>query len=130
MSLMRNGPLRSDPYFQEWAVVVGDRIRRLRNERGWSLVDLARRITKPEGGYYSAGYFSRFERGASSPPLYAYLRIADELDVEPGLLLGPDEVQRALTPEQAVLLSFLERAGIDSGDAIARLAGAVAAEPT
>ena len=42
--------------------------------------------------------------------------------VDPGVLLGPDEVQRKITPAQGVLLRFLERAGIDPETAIARLA--------
>jgi transcriptional regulator with XRE-family HTH domain len=39
--------------------VVGDRIRRLRQDRGWSLAELRAQVLKPEGGHYSAGYFSR-----------------------------------------------------------------------
>jgi transcriptional regulator with XRE-family HTH domain len=119
----RNGPRWSDPYYTEWGVVVGDRIRRLRQARGWALHELARRVRKPEGGHYSAGYFSRLERGWASAPLYVYLVIAGALEVEPGVLLGPDEVQRELAPEEAVLLRLLRRSGIEPGDAIARLAG-------
>jgi transcriptional regulator with XRE-family HTH domain len=104
-------------------VVVGDRIRRLRQARGWALHELARRVRKHEGGHYSAGYFSRLERGWASAPLYVYLVIAGALEVEPGVLLGPDEVQRELAPEEAVLLRLLRRSGIEPGDAIARLAG-------
>ena len=83
----KDGPRWSDPYYLEWAIVVGDRIRRLRRERDWSLVDLARRVTKPEGGYYSAGHFSRLERGWASAPVYAeqrlLLRVLDEAGIEP-----------------------------------------------
>jgi transcriptional regulator with XRE-family HTH domain len=123
-SFRRNdGPRWSDPYYQEWGVVVGDRIRRLRNARGWSLVELGRRISKPEGGHYSPGYFSRLERGWASAPLYVYLVIARELEVEPGTLLGPDEAQREVRPAEAVLLELLRAAKIRPGQAIARLSG-------
>src|SRR3954449_13374878 len=119
------GPRWADPYYQEWAVVVGDRIRRLRQDRGWSLIELSRRVPKPEGGLYSAGHFSRLERGWGSAPLYVYIVIAEVLEVDPGVLLGPDEVQREIAPAEGVLLRFLERVGIDPEEAIARLAGSI-----
>ena len=101
---------------------MGDRIRRLRNDRGWSLAELARRVWKPDGGHYSAGYFSRVERGWASAPLYVYLAIADVLEVKPGILLGADEATKEFTAEQRLLLGFLEAAGIEPGEALARLA--------
>ena len=48
--------------------------------------------------------------------------MAEALEVHPGVLLGPDEVQRDITPAQNVLLRFLERVGIEADEAIARLA--------
>ena len=117
-----DGPRWSDPYHCEWGCVVGDRIRRLRNDRGWSLRHLAIRVWKPGGGHYSAGYFSRLERGWASAPLYVYLAIADVLEVKPGILLGADEATRQVTAEQRVLLDFLEAAEIGPGEALARLA--------
>ncbi len=119
---LHDGPRWSDPYHVEWGVVVGGRIRRQRRERGWPLHELARRVRKPEGGNYSAGYFSRLERGWTSAPLYVYIAIAGALGVEPGVLLGPDEVQRELSPEEGVLLHMLRHAGIPPGEALARLA--------
>jgi transcriptional regulator with XRE-family HTH domain len=119
------GPRWADPYYREWAVVVGDRIRRLRQDRGWSLAELRAQVWKPEGGHYSAGYFSRLERGWGSAPLYVYIVVAEALGVDPGVLLGPDEVQRDHTPAEGVLLRFLERAEIDPEEAIARLAGSI-----
>ncbi len=118
----QGGPRWADPYYREWAVVVGDRIRRLRNERGWSIAELAHCVRKPEGGHYSAGYFSRLERGWGTAPLYVYIVIAEQLGVDPGVLLGPDEVRREITPAASVLIRFLERVGITPEDAIARLA--------
>lgn len=117
-----DGPRWQDPYYKEWSVVVGDRIRRLRTHRGWTLHDLTQKVPKPDGGSYSAGYFSRLERGWGSAPLYVYLVIAEALGVEPGALLGPDEVQRGVSASEIVLLDFLRAAGIGIGEAIASLA--------
>ena len=119
--LRRDGPRWSDPYYCEWGVVVGGRIRRLRNERGWTLLELAEKVPKPEGGGYSGGYFSRLERGWASAPLYVYLSIAAVLEVAPGVLLGMDEWQRAVSAGQRVLLRFLEVAEIEPEVAIVRL---------
>jgi transcriptional regulator with XRE-family HTH domain len=124
-----DGPRWSDPYHCEWGIVVGDRIRRLRRDRGWSLAELARRVWKPDGGHYSGGYFSRLERGWASAPLYVYLAIADVLEVKPGILLGADEAAREISAEQRVLLDFLEAAEIGPGEALARLAAPKPASP-
>jgi transcriptional regulator with XRE-family HTH domain len=117
----KDGPRWSDPYYLEWAVVVGDRIRRLRRDRGWSLTELARRVRKPDGGHYSNGHFSRLERGWASAPLYVYIKIADAFEVDPGVLMGPDEVHLGTTAEQRVLLRVLDRSGIEPAEAIVRL---------
>jgi hypothetical protein len=58
----RDGPRWSDPYYREWSVVVGNRIRRLRRERDWTLKDLCFSVWKPEGGHYSVGP-TRFSAG-------------------------------------------------------------------
>jgi transcriptional regulator with XRE-family HTH domain len=117
----KDGPRWSDPYYLDWAMTVGDRIRHLRKARDWSLADLAQRVPKPEGGFFSKGYFSRLERGWGSAPLYTYIKIAEAFEVDPGRLLGPEEVQRDVTPEESMLLRVVERAGIDPADAIVRL---------
>jgi transcriptional regulator with XRE-family HTH domain len=117
----KDGPRWSDPYYLEWAIIVGDRIRHLRRARDWALRDLAERVPKPEGGYFSTGYFSRLERGWGSAPLYTYIKIAEAFEVEPWRLLGPEEVQRDVTPEESLLLRVLERKGIDPAEAIVRL---------
>src|SRR2546425_12466810 len=87
----RGGPRWLDPYHREWAVVVGDRVRRLRRAADLTLHQLSGMVKKPEGGFYSAGYFSRLERGWAVAPLYVYLMVADALQVDPGRLLGPDD---------------------------------------
>ena len=120
--LRRDGPRWSDPYHCDWGTVVGARLRRLRTAHGWTLAELCPRVGKPEGGHDSAGYFSRLERGWASAPLYVYLVIAERLGVNPGLLLGADELDKSLTGGQKALLRFLDRAGIEPEEAIVRLA--------
>ena len=110
------------PYYDEWGEVVGGRVRRLRQERGWTLNDLAEAVPKPEGGFYSGGFFSRLERGWTSASLYVYIHAAAQLHAKPGALLGADDVQKPLTPGQDALLRFVERMGIEPAEAMARLA--------
>jgi transcriptional regulator with XRE-family HTH domain len=111
-------------YRLEWGEVVRQRIRRLRLARGWKLHELQGQVRKPDGGFYSGGYFSRIESGWTSPPLYVYLKIAEALEVHPGDLLGVEEFDRALTREQAVLLRVVERLGLAPDEVIVRLAAA------
>lgn len=115
----RGGPTRH----LEVAVVVGDRIRRTRLERGVRLLDLARDVNKPGGGHYSASHFSRLERGWANATLYVYLKIADRLEVDPWHLFAADEVGREARPEELFLLRFLRRSGISPEEALARIAG-------
>ena len=118
----RGGPGRDDRYYCEWAVVVGDRIRRLRRARDLTLYRLCHLVHKPEGGHYSPGHLSRLERGWASAPLYVYLAIADVLDVEPGRLLGSDDAQKPITEGEMTLVRFLRRMQIKPDEAIADLA--------
>ncbi len=111
------------PYKIEWGEVVGHRARRLRQARGWALKDIADRVRKPEGGYHSAGYFSRLERGWASPSLYVYVAVAQALGVQPGELLGVEEFDREFRPEQRMLLQVIEQLGLEPHEAVARLLG-------
>jgi len=115
------GPRWSARYRLEWGEIVGGRVRRLRLARGWRLHDLSGRVPKPEGGWYSPGYFSRLERGWTTPSMYVYIATAQALEIAPGKLLGEEQLEQELTPEQALLLRFLQRAGIEPEEAIARL---------
>ena len=116
------GPRWSDPYYCEWAVVVGDRVRRLRKARALTLVELARLVERPQGGNYSAGYISRLERGWGTAPLYTYLAIADVLEVPPGRLLGPDDAEKQVTDAELTLVIFTRRLRLTPAEAIARIA--------
>lgn len=80
-------------------------------------------MRKPEGGVYTGGYFSRLERGWASAPLYVYLAIAATLEVDPGKLLGEDEVGRETTAPERALLGIVEAAWLTPEQAIVRLAG-------
>lgn len=120
-SAYRPGGGYGDPFFCEWGGVVGDRIRRLRLQRGNSLLDMARAIRKPEGGHYSAGYLSRLERGRAKAPLLVYTTIADELEVEAGVLLGPDTAMLEVTDSERTLLRCFRDLGLSPHDVLTTL---------
>jgi transcriptional regulator with XRE-family HTH domain len=116
-------------YHTEWSGVVGERIRRLRRSRDITLQNVADTVLRPDGGRYSATYFSRLERGSSSPPLYAYLAIATLFDVQPGRLLGPDDAERDATPDEMVVVRYIRRAGISPDAALYTLTHALDVPP-
>jgi len=64
---------------------IANRVRILRNERGWSQPDLARRST------LSNAMVSMVERGERTPSLEALAALANALDVDPWILLSQDE---------------------------------------
>ena len=116
------GEFPFDRRYLEVAVVVGDRIRRLRMDRDWTLIELARRVRKPGGkAGYSASYFSRLERGWANAPLYTYLQIATALEADSWALFAPDEVRLEASPAELVLLRFLRRTGISPEEALERI---------
>jgi transcriptional regulator with XRE-family HTH domain len=117
----RMGARWAAPYLLEWGVIVGDRIRRLRRDADWRLIDLAAAVEKPEGGRYSLGYLSRLERGWTMPPLYVYVAIAAALGVEPGRLLGPDSAQLPVSEEEMLVVKLMRKLAIDPEDAVTRL---------
>jgi len=118
---MRPRPLITDPYFCDWGLVVGDRVRRLRRGRDMTLKDLSLAVRKPEGVHYSTGFFSRLERGSASAPLIAYSNLADVFEIDPGRLLGPDDAQREVSEAEMTLVRVLRRVGIKPDEALVRL---------
>jgi transcriptional regulator with XRE-family HTH domain len=115
------GGVPADPYYCEWGAVVGGRIRRLRRQRRATLQDLGRALVRPNRGHYSAGFVSRLERGRTSAPLYIYLAVADALEVDPGILMGPDAVVQDVSEAEAMLLRCLRGLGIAPHEAMLRV---------
>ena len=115
------GPRGLDPKHCDWATVVGDRIRRMRLARGWRLVDLSDAVRRPDGNYWSAGFYSKLERGWASAPLYAYLAIAAVFDVDAGRLLGADSAMLDASEAELTLIMTLRKLEIAPHEALAEL---------
>ena len=86
-----------------------------------TLASLCELVERPAKGRYSPGYFSRIERGWPTAPLHVFIGIARALEVEPGALLGPDDVQREVTGGEMTLVRTLRRLNIAPDEALARL---------
>ena len=71
-------------------MALGERIKTLRKEHGWSQADLATRLNA------DAGQISRYENGKITPSVEAVLRLADIFDVCCDYLLLDDAPRRAL----------------------------------
>jgi transcriptional regulator with XRE-family HTH domain len=106
----------------DYTELVGLRIRRLRQARGWTQRDLLARIEWPRGGGYSNGLLSRVENGYANPPVFVYVHVAQALDTEPEALMGPEELQRPVGEAELTLLRYLRAVGIEPHEALARLA--------
>ena len=83
---------RRNPYYCEWADVVGGRIRRLRQAQRMTLRDLAEAVVSAERRLHSIGYLSHLERGVASAPFFTYVAISQALDEQPGRMFGLDPV--------------------------------------
>src|SRR4051794_27141012 len=106
---------------RDWAEVVGGRVRRLRTARGWNLWQLSQTVRRTDGLLYSPTTFSRLERGSAASPFYVYLQLADSLEVDPGLLLGPDSALLDVTAAEATLLETLRELQVPPHEALAQL---------
>ncbi len=71
-------------------MALGERIKTLRKEHGWSQADLAARIGA------DAGQISRYEGGKITPSVEAVIRLADTFDVSCDYLLLDDAPRRPL----------------------------------
>jgi transcriptional regulator with XRE-family HTH domain len=71
-------------------MALGERIKTLRKDQGWSQADLAARIGA------DAGQISRYENGKITPSIEAVLRLADTFDVSCDYLLLDDAPRRPL----------------------------------
>lgn len=65
--------VESDP--EEFALLVGERIRSIRQARGWTQAELA------EAARLSSNYVARLERGELGPSLYVASKLAEALGV-------------------------------------------------
>jgi transcriptional regulator with XRE-family HTH domain len=84
---------QEDPH----AMALGDRIRALRKEAGWSQAELAQRID------VDAGRVSRYESGRITPSADALVRLAESLNVSIDYLLIDDIPRRPLHSAEDVL---------------------------
>ncbi|KRE60031.1 helix-turn-helix transcriptional regulator [Nostocoides sp. Soil756] len=71
-------------------MALGERIKTLRKEHGWSQADLATRLNA------DAGQISRYENGKITPSVEAVIRLADIFDVSCDYLLIDDAPRRPL----------------------------------
>jgi transcriptional regulator with XRE-family HTH domain len=118
------GSVPPDRYYCEWGALVGGRIRRTRRQRRMTLqaLGVAMARVRPDGrGPYTAGFVSRLERGLTNASLFIYLAIADALEVDPGVLLGPDAAALQVSEAEAVLLRCVRELGLEPHEAIVRL---------
>ncbi|GAW93016.1 helix-turn-helix domain-containing protein [Calderihabitans maritimus] len=79
-------------------IVQGDKIRSLREERGYSLAELARKAG------LSVSYLSEIERGAKQPSLRTVDKIANALRVNRGLLVKKEPENRGLSIGEKIRL--------------------------
>ena len=101
---MQQPPCDESPVVAQWLVMndgtalpLGDRLKQLRGEHGWSQADLAAKIgTDP-------GQISRYENGRMTPSAEAVVRLAEILDVTTDYLLIDDSPRRPLHAPENVL---------------------------
>lgn len=82
---------RTPDVAHEFAAKVGDAIRRARQGRGWTQVELA------EAAQLSPNYVARLERGELGPSLYVAHHLARALGTDIDSLLSPRRAVPALT---------------------------------
>lgn len=93
-------------------VEVGKKIRELRDEKGLSLQDLARKTG------YSSALLSQFENHLVSPPLGSLIKLAQALDTDVGHFLGDTQDQPytlVRRGERKVVSRVASRTGVNLG---------------
>jgi transcriptional regulator with XRE-family HTH domain len=86
---------------------LGDRVRQLREEKGWSLTELADRAG------ISRSYLSQIEQGDSIPTQVKIIQLANALDALPSQLMGEQPDQ---TNIPSSLREFAEEADLGSAE--------------
>ena len=109
-------------YRTPYTVMVGGRLRGIRETRKLTQRQALARTRRPNGGTYSQGFLSRIEAGYANAPLYAYVHLSKAYELEPGRILGSDEAQKPITEAEMTVVKFLRRARISPDEALARLA--------
>jgi transcriptional regulator with XRE-family HTH domain len=93
------------------AMSLGERIRQLRKEAGWSQTELAERIA------VDPGRVSKYEAGRMSPSPEALIRLAETLNVSIDYLLIDDIPRRPLhAAEDALGNELADLAELDAED--------------
>lgn len=115
-------PHRRRGYRTEWGQVVGNRVRVLRTKAGLHIYELARDLYRGDGRPYSTSFVSRLERGWASAPLHTYVVIANRFEVEPGELLGNEDIASPVSAAELTLVRALREIGVSPEEAIARVA--------
>jgi transcriptional regulator with XRE-family HTH domain len=76
---------------------LGERLKQLRQERGWSQAELAAKVGA------DAGQISRYENGRMTPSAEAVVKIAETLDVTTDYLLVETSPRRSLHAPENIL---------------------------
>ena len=84
-------------------VSFAQRIRELRNKRGWSVYDLAEKI-----GVKSAGYVSKIEARGEIPSPGMIIKLAQVLSVKPEDLIEIAKAEKSKEVSQAVKRKYDE----------------------
>jgi len=105
----------------DYTELVGLRVRRMRQARGWTQRELLARIARPRGGRYSSGLLSRVENGYANPPVFVYVHVAEALRTPPESLMGQEDLQRPVAEAELTLIQFLRAVGMEPHEALARL---------
>ena len=99
------------PTMNEVTMPLGEQIKALRKERGWSQADLAGRI----GG--DAGQISRYENGKITPSVEVIVRLAELFDVATDYLLIDGAPRRAFkAPTDPLADRLTDLATLDDAD--------------
>src|SRR6185312_3708944 len=124
MSIETSGPHAParEPYPPVSAVTFGERVKRLRIERGLLQRDVA-------GEVMSTGYLSRLERGERQPTARVLRYLAERLGVSTEELLAAAPVGRPAVRELGEALALLESGTGNEAELIESIGALVSADP-
>lgn len=108
-------------YKTPYTVMLGLRLRRIRERRRLTQTEVLERVRRPNGRGYSQAFLSRVEAGYANSPLYAFIHLAEGYDMDPARLLGPSDSEKPVSDAEMTLIRFLRRLGISPDEAMARI---------